>query len=177
LRRWQWISALSKNASQILAKMTAVPAKFAQVRPQQQAASTTTVFISYANDDKRVADTTCANLEAAGLSCRLSLRDVAPGAQPHPNMEAIDRCGVVVVIISESTNLSLRVWLEVERAVNRGVMLIPMRVQETRLAPTLASYLVTVHWLDALTPPLEPHLELLANKVKRYFAKGATGAS
>ena len=27
LRRWQWISALSKNASQILAKMTAVPGK------------------------------------------------------------------------------------------------------------------------------------------------------
>ena len=52
-----------------------------------------------------------------------------------------------------------------------------MRIQETRLAPTLASYLVTVHWLDALTPPLETHLELLANKVKRYLAKGATGAS
>jgi hypothetical protein len=138
-----------------------------------------TVFISYANDDKHVADATCANLEAAGISCWLAPRDMVPGVQPHDAiMEAIDRCRVFIVIVSESTNQSLRVWLEVERAVNRGVMLIPLRIQDTRLAPTLASYLVTVHWMEALTPPLEAHLRLLADKVKRYVAShGATEVS
>ena len=110
-----------------------------------------TVFISYANEDKHVAKAACANLEAAGISCWLPPRDVVPGARPHVAiMEAIDHCRVFVVIVSASTNLSLRVWLEVERAVNRGVMLIPMRIQDTLPAPALASYLVTVHWLDAL---------------------------
>ena len=129
-----------------------------------------TVFISYANEDKHVAKAACANLEAAGISCWLPPRDVVPGARPHVAiMEAIDHCRVFVVIVSASTNLSLRVWLEVERAVNRGVMLIPMRIQDTLPAPALASYLVTVHWLDALTLPLETHFQLLADKVKRLL--------
>jgi hypothetical protein len=136
-----------------------------------QAASTMTVFISYANDDKRVADATCANLEAAGIPCWMAPRDITPGAEPRiATMEAIDRCQAFVVIFSESTNLSLQVWLEVDRAVNRGIMLIPMRIQDTLPAPTLASYLVTIHWLEALTPPLEKHLQRLAEKLKRSFA-------
>jgi hypothetical protein len=129
-----------------------------------------TVFISYANEDKHVAQAACANLEAAGISCCLAPRDVTPGARPHVATEAIDHCRVFVVIVSENTNRSLRVWLEVEQAVNRGVLLIPVRIQATTPAPALASYLVTVHWLDALTPPLEIHLQLLADKVKRLLA-------
>ncbi len=101
-----------------------------------------TVFISYADDDKPVADAVCATLEAAGIPCWMAPRNI----------------------------ISLRVWLEVERAVNRAVMLVPMRIQDTRPAATLASYLVTVHWLDALTPPLETHLHRLAEKLKRHFA-------
>ncbi len=135
-----------------------------------------TVFISYADDDKPVADAVCATLEAAGIPCWMAPRNIMSGAEPHvTTMEAIDRCRAFVVIFSESANLSLRVWLEVERAVNRAVMLVPMRIQDTRPAATLASYLVTVHWLDALTPPLETHLHRLAEKLKRHFAiKAAT---
>jgi TIR domain-containing protein len=130
-----------------------------------------TVFISHANEDKHVADATCAHLEAAGISCWMAPRDITPGSEPRVAiMEAIDCCQVFVVIFSESTNSSLQVWLEADRAVNRGVMLIPMRIQDTRPAPTLASYLVTIHWLDALTPPLEKHVQRLAEKLKRFIA-------
>src|SRR5262245_35553157 len=120
--------------------------------PDRSTAITMTVFISYANEDKHVAQAACANLEATGISCCLAPRDVTPGARPHVATEAIAHCRVVVVIVSENTNRSLRVWLEVEQAVNGGLLLTPMRFQATTPARALACYLVTVHWLDELHP-------------------------
>jgi hypothetical protein len=48
----------------------------------------------------------------------------------------------------------------------RSVPVIPPRVQDIKPTDSLAYYLDRVHWLDALTPPLEQHLQRLTEAVK-----------
>jgi hypothetical protein len=45
-----------------------------------QATSGRDAFISYASQDKAVADAVCAALESAGVACWIAPRDVTPGA-------------------------------------------------------------------------------------------------
>ena len=54
---------------------------------------------------------------------------------------------------------------EVQRAFDSEKAVIPFRIENTAPEKTLAYYIGTVHWLDALTPPLEQHLQRLAASV------------
>jgi hypothetical protein len=126
------------------------------------------VFISYSHRDKTAADAACAVLESSGVRCWIAPRDVSPGAQDWPTaiIEAIGGCRVMVLIFSSEANSSPDVQREVHQAFSRSVPVIPLRVQDTIPTDSLAYYLDRVHWLDALTPPLEAHLQRLTEAVK-----------
>ncbi len=49
---------------------------------------------------------------------------------------------------------------------SKGIPVIPFRIQDIRPTHSLEYFIGTVHWLDALTPPLEAHLRRLAETVK-----------
>lgn len=128
------------------------------------------VFISYASEDKPTADAACAVLEKAGLRCWIAPRDVAPGADwGSAVVEGLEKCRVVVLIFSSHANRSRHIRRELERAVSFGATIIPLRIED--VDPTMAvSYFVSsVHWMDALTPPLEAHLENLAASIGRLL--------
>jgi len=71
----------------------------------------------------------------------------------------------MVLIFSSNTNESRQVSREVERAVSQGVTIMPLRIEPAAPARSLAYFMAGVHWLDALTPPLEQHLQTLARSV------------
>jgi hypothetical protein len=121
------------------------------------------VFLSYAHEDKPVADAACAVIEKAGIRCWIAPRDIAPGADyAAALMEALDHCKALVLIFSGRANESPHIRREVERAVSRGIPLIPVRVENIEPSAALKYFVGSVHWLDALTPPLEQHLANLA---------------
>jgi len=137
-------------------------------------------FISYAHSDKAVADAACAMLEGAGIRCWIAPRDVPPGAQwAAAIVGAIEHCRVMVLIFSSEANLSVQIQREVERAVSKGIPLIPLRIEEVKPTSSMEYYLGSIHWLDALTPPLETHLGRLAEIVKACidFNQGAAQPS
>ena len=124
-------------------------------------------FISYASKDKPAADATCAVLERAGIRCWIAPRDIKPGREYGAAIiEAIDQCRVMVLIFSSSANGSRQVHREIERAVSKGVPIIPLRIEEVTPTRSMEYFLGAIHWLDALTSPLENHLERLADAVK-----------
>jgi hypothetical protein len=111
-------------------------------------------FISYSHMDKLTAEAVCVALEAAGIRCWIAPRDIAPGAEWGESIvNGIDRCPVMVLIFSSNANESRQVRREVERAVNRGLTIVPMRLEQTEPRRSLAYFLAGIHWLDALTPP------------------------
>ena len=121
------------------------------------------VFLSYAHEDKPVADAACAVIEKAGIRCWIAPRDIAPGADyATALMEALDHCKALVLIFSGRANESPHIRREVERAVSRGIPLIPVRVENIEPNAALKYFVGSVHWLDALTPPLEQHFANLA---------------
>jgi hypothetical protein len=125
------------------------------------------VFISYPHQDKATADAACAKLEAEGIRCWIAPRDVPPGAEwATAIVDAIDHCRGMVLIFSSSSNQSRQIYREVQRAFDREVPVVPFRIENIIPEKSLAYYLGPVHWLDALTPPLEQHLQKLAESLK-----------
>ena len=125
------------------------------------------VFISYSSRDKVIADVVCAALEGEHIRCWIAPRDVSPGADwAEAIMKAIVGSRVMILVFSAHANSSRQVRREVQRASEKGLTVIPLRVEEVAPVEALEFYIGSVHWLDAWTPPLEQHLHTLAAKVR-----------
>ncbi len=135
------------------------------------------VFISYSSKDKPTADALCAKLEGHGLRCWIAPRDVLPGVPYGESIvDAIQNSRLMVLIFSSDSNRSQQVMREVERAVSKSVPILPFRIEDVPLSPSMEYFISAPHWLDALSGPLEEHLERLAATADIIFAKGASGA-
>jgi hypothetical protein len=130
------------------------------------------VFISHSAKDRTIAEAVCGMFESRGIRCWIAQRDILPGADwGETIIDAISGSRVMIVIISRNANDSAQVKREVERAVNRGVIIIPFRVENIPLSKALEFHISTTHWMDALTPPLEQHIHRLADRVKALLPK------
>ncbi len=124
------------------------------------------VFISHSTKDKSVADAACAVLEARGFRCWIAPRDIRPGMEwAEAVVEGIGGAKVMALIFSQNANQSTQVRLEVERAVHKGVVIIPVRIEDVLPQKALELFISSSHWLDAFTPTLERHLETLVATV------------
>jgi len=144
--------------------------------PARAAAATFDVFISYSHVDKATADATCATLEQAGIRCWIAPRDIMPGDEwGAAIVKAIDQCRAMVLIFSASANSSKQIRREVERAIHAGATIIPVRIENVAPTEAMAYFMSTVHWLDALTAPLDDHLQRLAASIKALLQANARG--
>jgi hypothetical protein len=124
------------------------------------------VFISYSSKDKPTADATCAILESKGIRCWIAPRDILPSADwGEAIIDAIGGARVFVLVFSSNANASPQIKREVERAINRGIPVVPFRIENVLPTKSLEYFLSTPHWLDAFSPPLEQHLNYLATVV------------
>jgi len=132
------------------------------------------VFISYSSKDKPVADAACATLESNGVRCWIAPRDVAPGvAYAESLVNGLSNSRVMVLVFSANSNRSPQVLREVERAVSKGLPILPLRIEDAPMSQAMEYYISSQHWLDALTPPLERHLSRLCESVKALLSSQA----
>ena len=135
------------------------------------------VFISHSAKDKVTADAVCAMLEAEGVRCWIAPRDVLPSMEwGEAIIDAIEECRIMVLVFTANANESPQIRREVERAVNRGVAILPVRIEDVLPGKGLEYFIGNVHWLDALNPPLEAHLKSLAGTIKILLARSGHGA-
>ena len=132
------------------------------------------VFVSYSSKDKPTADAVCAVLEANNIRCWVAPRDILPGMDWGESIiDAIESAKVMVLVFSAHANASAQIKREVERAVSKGVAIIPLRIEEVTPSRSLEYFISTPHWLDAFTPPLERHLTYLAGVIQRLVDRPA----
>lgn len=130
------------------------------------------VFVCYASEDKTVADAVCACLESHSIRCWIAPRDALPGvAYGEAIIEAIHGSRIMVLVFSSKSNISPHIPKEIERAVSRGVAIMPFRIEDVMPGKALDYFIGNVHWLDALTPPLERHLDRLAQDVRTLLSR------
>ncbi len=125
------------------------------------------VFISYSSKDKNVADAVCAKLESHKVRCWIAPRDVPPGKSWAATIvEAIDECTVFVLVFSDGSNKSKQVVREVGAAVDSGIPIVPLRIEDVEPSQEMRYYIKSLHWIDAMSPPLEKHLGKLVDSVQ-----------
>jgi pSer/pThr/pTyr-binding forkhead associated (FHA) protein len=130
------------------------------------------VFISYSSQDKAVADALCAVLESHGIRCWIAPRDMLPGIEWGAGIiDAIGGSRVMVLVYSANSNKSRQVVRELERAVAKGVVILPFRIEDVAPSKSMEYFISTHHWFDALTPPLEQHLQRLAENLSDLLAR------
>jgi hypothetical protein len=130
------------------------------------------VFISYSKSDKNVADAICSALESRENRCWIAPRDVMFGVfYPEVIVHALNSSRIFVLVFSNSANKSNHVKREAEIAVNRGIPIIPFRIENVLPIESMQYLLCTSQWLDAMTLPLEGHLQKLAETVRALLAK------
>lgn len=130
------------------------------------------VFISYSHADKTTADATCHRLEARGIRCCIAPRDIPGGTEWSGELtRAIAGSRVLVLILSSHANASDHVLREVTLAVKKRVIVVPFRIEDVQPSDSLEYYLSSIHWLDALTPPVEEHLAALGETVHVILLK------
>ena len=133
------------------------------------------VFVSYSSQDRTTAYAMCATLEAKRIRCWIAPRDVLAGMNyAEALMEAIGQSRVMVLVFSSHSNRSQQVINELETAVNRGIPILPFRVEDVPPSGPVEFYIRSRHWLDAWTPPLQRHLDQLAQTVEALLSRAGT---
>jgi hypothetical protein len=134
------------------------------------------VFISYAREDEPTAKAACERLEAAGMRCWVAPRDIAPSDKwAAVIVAAIKDCRLMVLIFSSNANQSEHVNREVPLAFENKIPVVVFRIEDISPLGNLANYLTSVQWLDALTLPLEEHLNNLVARVAQRQPSGSAG--
>jgi hypothetical protein len=122
------------------------------------------VFISHSARDRPFAYAACATIETRKIRCWIAPRDITPGSDYAAALvDAIENARAMVVVLSSNSNASPQVLREVERAVSRSLPILPVRIENIELSKSMEYFVSSRHWLDAMTPPLEKHLERLAD--------------
>jgi len=125
------------------------------------------VFISYSQPDRDCAFELVAQLEGQGIPCWIAPRDIAPSADwAEAIMDAISAARTMILVFSNSSNLSPQVRREVERAVHKQLSILPFRIEDVLPSKSLEFFLSAQHWMDAFPPPRAPHYARLCGYLK-----------
>jgi hypothetical protein len=144
----------------------------------EQSIPTHDVFLSYSSKDKAWADAACSVLERHRVRCWIAPRNIMPGEEwGAAIIKGINRSRILVLIFSGHANASAEVHREVERAISRGMSVLPVRIENVLPDGAMEYALGNRHWLDAFTPPMERQLELLARSVKTLLHGDAQAAA
>lgn len=125
------------------------------------------IFVSYASADRDAAFRIVGFLEGQGIHCWVAPRDVAPGVEyGHAIINAIEQCKALVLVLSDQSNDSQFVRKEVERAVSKTKVVLPVRIREVTPSGSLEFYISSAQWVDAWKTPMEQHLLPLVAAIK-----------
>ena len=129
------------------------------------------VFISYSHNDQPVADAICHTLESNGIRCWYAPRNIDFGLMWAGSIvRAIRECTVFILLYSDSSNASSNVLNEVANAADNDCIIIPFRIDRSEMNDDLVYYLNSRHWLDAVTPPLQKHIDDLCHQVSQRLS-------
>ncbi len=122
--------------------LAAPPTVAADVRPK--------IFFSYASADFAQADATRQYLENKGWRCWIAPRDINRTGLPYTEAipQAMQQVSAIVVLLSQSANVSVHIPREVDLALERKLPIIPLRLVDILPAGQLEYLLRTCQWLD-----------------------------
>ena len=136
------------------------------------------VFISYASQDKTIADAICELLENEGIGCWIAPRDVTPGEfYADAIVRALNEAQVLLLVLTEHAVDSPHVLREVERTSSKRHPIISLRIDTVTLPPALEYFLSSSHWLEANGSAVKKSFPTLIAAAKRMVATASVEAA
>jgi hypothetical protein len=128
-----------------------------RLHPDEEISSSPEIFISYSSADYATATAVCEIIEALGHTCWLAPRDINRSLLPYPSAieKAIGSARVLIVILSDSANLSVHIPREVDMALERRLPVIPLRIHNVVPKGQLNYLLRTCQWVDTFDRDLQ----------------------
>ena len=79
----------------------------------------------------------------------------------------------MVLVFSAHANRSKQIHREVQLTFDQEKPVVPFRIENVHPEQSLRYYMGPVHWLDAITPPLELHLQKLTRSIQALMSDSA----
>jgi hypothetical protein len=125
------------------------------------------IFISHSSTDAVIAAQICSQLEGKGVTCWIAPRDVSLGNEYGKSIiDAIENAEGFVLVLSSHSNKSRAVLAELEKAFSAGLPLFPVRIQDVVPSKQIELFVRSAQWLDAFAPPLNFHINRLADMLQ-----------
>jgi len=125
------------------------------------------IFISFSSKQTEEAERIYNFLEAQGLSCFISTRDLVPGEEYASQLvNFLDEASVMVLLLSTDSNNSPHVLREVEYAVSHHIPILVYSLEEVTLSRSMEYFLMTHQWITGNGSKDE----MLINGVRKILA-------
>lgn len=122
------------------------------------------LFISYATENKDIADYIVEKIEKRGYKCFIAPRDIQTGNEYAVEIiRGISNSTAVLLVFSSESDKSHYVLREINSAVSRNRPIIPLRIEDFLPSEALEFYLGPTHWLDAFPEILDVHLDKIVS--------------
>lgn len=122
------------------------------------------LFISYATENKNIADYIVEKIEKRGYKCFIAPRDIRTGSEYATEIiSGISNATAVLLVFSSKSDKSHYVLREINSAVSRNKPIIPLRIEDFLPSEAMEFYLGPTHWLDAFPEVLDVHLDKVVN--------------
>jgi formylglycine-generating enzyme required for sulfatase activity len=107
------------------------------------------LFISHSSADKETAAALAADFEKRGITCWIAPRDIPFGGTYQAEIvKAIERCGAMLLLFSDSANKSEHILREVELAAHEKKPIYPLRIDSAHPTGGLKYMLANRHWVE-----------------------------
>lgn len=127
------------------------------------------IFISYSHSDKQIATMALSILEQNGIKCWIDYRDATVGVNYAASIvRAIKECRFFLLLLSENSGNSPHVISEVNSAVTAAKTIVPFKIDAAEISDSMEYYVGKTHWLEAITPPMEAHINELVATLRAY---------
>jgi len=107
------------------------------------------IFISFASQDLKVANTICSAIEGRGFKCWISSRDILPGENfQSAIVRAIRGSRIMLLVFTGNSNRSEEMTKELALASQQKLMVVPLRVEDVTPNDAFAYEFATRQWID-----------------------------
>ena len=132
------------------------------------------IFICFSSKDETIAREIVEFIEAEGLKCWISLRDVPPGHNYQETIvQAIEAASGIVFLFSESSSKSGEIKKELSIGGSIDTPVFPVRLSQILPSGALRYELATRQWID-LFPDRRQALGKLVETIKNALGAAAT---
>ena len=134
------------------------------------------VFISHHTSScLPITQAVCNALENSGIRCWYAPRDTQ-GAYAGSIVSAINESKIFILVLNRESSFSQDVLNEINLAVERirngeNLAILPFQISADSISDDAKYYIGRMHWIDAITPPMDARIQELKSRVMVLLQK------